>query len=285
MTKGRRDHWLSHCVQSCHNQHEHVTSTMKTNERKQSNVFSLSPLSSIIISTFRSNKSRTNDFYFNLRFRSIINDQRICFDIHHLRNERSSMINHDGQMFNVQTTKLIDFRSSQWWLEWWWSSSMVTCMRLVLFRVVRHWRGGVIVRIRIITTFNLPSMYWWRWRTMNINDWCSWCCHNLELNERKKNWSRWWRKRRREKNDEQMKWTLFSLAHFDQISSLLFSFSFLFSSSSLLSLVLLLFLFRFLSLPASSLSCPFHFEAYVHHLWLKKDRWISTYLLLDFVLM
>ncbi len=64
----------------------------------------------------------------------------------------------------------------------------LTMLRWCLFFCIWHWRGGgVIVWIRIITTFNLPSMrWWWWWRTMNINYWCPWRSHNLKLNEKRK---------------------------------------------------------------------------------------------------
>jgi hypothetical protein len=113
-----------------------------------------------------------------------------------------------------------------------------------LFFCIWHWRGGgVIVWIRIITTFNLPSMRWWWWRTMNINYWCPWRSHNLKLNEKRK-----------ESNEH-----YFSLI----LSMIKFLFSYFFS----------LFLYR------SDIHC---ICMCVHHLWLKKDRWISRYLLLDF---
>ena len=175
------------------------------------------------------------------------------------------MINHDSPMCNVQTTKLIDFRSARWW--WW---SMVTCVRWLLFRVVRHWRGGVIVRIRIITTFNLPSMYSWRGWTMNINDWCSWCCHNLELNEKIE-------------VDEESEATKRTNKWNEHYFLLLLLIRFLFSLVPVLFLSLRLSVRPSLSLFVVPLSISF--EVCVHHLWLKKDRWISTYLLLDFVLM
>jgi len=60
----------------------------------------------------------------------------------------------------------------------------LTVLWWCLFFCIWHWRGGVIVRVRIITTFNLPSMRWWWWRTMNINYWCPWRSHNLKLNEK-----------------------------------------------------------------------------------------------------
>lgn len=59
----------------------------------------------------------------------------------------------------------------------------LTILWRCLFLCIWHWRGGVIVWIWIITTFNLPSMRWW-WRTMNINYWCPWRSHNLKSNEK-----------------------------------------------------------------------------------------------------
>jgi len=137
---------------------------------------------------------------------------------------------------------------TRWWWWWWWCC---------LFFWIGHWRGGVIiVWIRIITTFNLPRRRWWRWRTVNINYWCPWRSHNLKVK---------WKEYESEKKRKNQNEHYFSL--------------FLFS----LSLSLSLSLFRSLS---PSLSLLFMYEYWlcvcVHHLWLKKDRWISAYLVLDF---
>lgn len=92
----------------------------------------------------------------------------------------------------------------------------LTMLWWCLFFCIWHWRGGVIVWIWIIATFNLPSMRWWWWRTMNINYWCPWRSHNLKLNEKK--------------NEESNEHYFFSslslfLFSYDQISLLLLSHS------------------------------------------------------------
>lgn len=80
---------------------------------------------------------------------------------------------------------------------------------------------------------------------MNINYWCPWRRHNLKLNEKKN-------------EESNLHYFSHSLSRCSSSPSLWSNFSFSYS--------LILFIVHL---------C-------MHHLWLKKDRWISTYLLLDF---